>query len=201
MLRRSRINPKMSAYTQLFGEFDYSRTPLAPLGTKAFVHERTGQRSSHGDHGKVGYVIGPSPQHYQHINFFIPTTRGNRHTDTYVFIPSKFELPENAAADRATKALEEFTAAMKSKRNRDIPFTKKSINDAIDVLSRLFRSTRTTRNATRPRVLEERVPRPRVDNNNNNARPLRVLRPRQQVHTQNYLGEQKYTECLENLQG
>ena len=78
---------------------------------------------------------------------------------------------------------------MKSKRNRDIPFTKKSINDAINVLSRLFRPTRAARNATRPRVLEERVPRPRVDNNNNNnndARPPRVLRPRQQVHTQNY---------------
>ena len=41
MLQRSRINPKMSAYTQLFGEFDYNQTPLAPLGTKEFVHERT----------------------------------------------------------------------------------------------------------------------------------------------------------------
>ena len=53
MLRRSRINPKMSAYTQLFGSFNYNRTPLAPLGTKAFVHERRGQRRSHADHGKV----------------------------------------------------------------------------------------------------------------------------------------------------
>ena len=82
---------------------------------------------------------------------------------------------------------------MKSKRNRDIPFTKKSINDAIGVLSRMFQPTQAARNATRPRVLEERVPRPRVENNNNNnnnnndARPPRVLRPQQQVHRQNYL--------------
>ena len=116
MLQRSRINPKMSAYTQLFGSFDYNRTPLAPSGTKAFVHERTGQRSSHADHGKIGYVIGPSPQHYRHMKFYIPSTRGNCHTNTYVFIPSKFDLPENAAADRATKALEKFSAAMKSKK-------------------------------------------------------------------------------------
>ena len=34
MLRRSRINPKLSAYTQTFGMFDYNRTPLAPLGIK-----------------------------------------------------------------------------------------------------------------------------------------------------------------------
>ena len=42
MLQRSRINQKMSAYTQFFGAFDYNQTPIAPLGTNAFVHERTG---------------------------------------------------------------------------------------------------------------------------------------------------------------
>ena len=57
MLRRSRINPKLSAYTQLFGMFDYNQTPLAPLGTKAFVHERPNQRRTHADHGKIAYVI------------------------------------------------------------------------------------------------------------------------------------------------
>ena len=89
----------MSAYTQLFGSFDYNRTPIASLGTKAFVHERITQRRTHADHGKIGYVIGPSPKHYRHMYFYISTTRGNRHTDTYVFIPSKFELPANAVAD------------------------------------------------------------------------------------------------------
>ena len=103
----------MSAYTQLFGLFDYNRTPIALLGTKEFVHERSGQQRSNACHSKVGFVIGQSPQHYRHMNFYVPSTRGNRHTDTYLFIASKFELPENAAADRATKALEEFTAVMK----------------------------------------------------------------------------------------
>ena len=171
MVRRSRIDPKMSAYTQLLGLFDYNRTPLAPLGTKVFVHERTGQRGLHADHGKVGYVIGNLPRHYRHLYFYLPTTRGNRHTDTYVFIPSAFELPENAAADRAITALEKFTAAMKAKRNRDIPFTDKSINNTIGVLSNLLKpTTRTTVNttATRPRVSEVEAQRPRVDNNNTN---------------------------------
>ena len=69
MLQRSRMNPKMSAHTQLFGEFDYNRIPLAPLRTKAFVHKRTRQRRSHADQEKVGYVIGNSPKHYQHMYF------------------------------------------------------------------------------------------------------------------------------------
>ena len=181
MLRRSRINPKMSAYTQLFGSFDYNQTPLAPLGTKTFVHERTGQCRSHADHVKVGYVIGNSSKHYCHLYFYLPSTRGNRHTDTYIFIPSKFELPQNAAADRATTVLEEFTAAMKAKRNRDIPFIDKSINSAIGLLSDLLQPTRraTTSTATCPRVSEGEAQRPRVDNNNNNndVRPPMVVQP------------------------
>ena len=90
MVRCSRINPKMSAYTQLFGLFDYNQTLLAPLGTKAFVHERSEQRNLTTDHGKVGYVIGPSTKHYRHINFYILLTRRKQDTDTYVFIPTKF---------------------------------------------------------------------------------------------------------------
>jgi len=54
MLCQSRINPKLSTYSQLFGIFDYNQTPLAPLGTKAFVHEHANQRPSHADHEKVG---------------------------------------------------------------------------------------------------------------------------------------------------
>ena len=105
----------------------------------------------------VGYVIGNSLKHYQHLYFYIPSTRGKRHTDTYVFIPSKFKLPKNTAADRATTALEEFTTAMKAKRNRDIPFTDKSTNNAIGVLSDLLQPTiqvTTTNTDTRPKVLD-----------------------------------------------
>ena len=112
--------------------------------------------------------------------FYLPSIRGNRQTDTYVFIPSKFELPQNAAVDRATTALEKFTTAMKAKRNHDIPFTNKSINNAIGVLSIFLQPTTratTTNTATYPRVSDREVQRPKVvDNNNNtNVQPPRVL--------------------------
>jgi hypothetical protein len=35
LLRTSRINPNISAATQLFRQFDFNRTPLAPPGTRA----------------------------------------------------------------------------------------------------------------------------------------------------------------------
>ena len=104
---------------------------------------------------------------------------------------------------------------MKAKRNRDIPFTNNSINNAIGVLSNLLKpTTRAASNstATHPRVSEVGVQRPRVDNNNNNnslprvnnntnndvrlprvnnntnndVQPPRVLRPRAKVHQQKY---------------
>ena len=181
MLRPSRINPKMSAYTQLNGLYDYNRTPLAPLGTKAFVHERPNQRRTFADHGKIGFVIGPATQHYRHLTFYIPSTRGTRITDTYVFIPSKFELPANAAADRSTVALEEFTNALNSKRSRDIPFTDKGINNAIRALRNVLSTTgRVTQNdrpdVTRPRVVTRANRTPTVVNNNGRtvAQPPRV---------------------------
>jgi hypothetical protein len=40
LLRKSRNNPRMSAYAQLNGHFDFNRTPLAPPGTRSIAHEK-----------------------------------------------------------------------------------------------------------------------------------------------------------------
>ena len=39
LLRTSRINPKLSAYAQLHGAYNFNRTPLAPPGTKIIIHD------------------------------------------------------------------------------------------------------------------------------------------------------------------
>ena len=45
LLRPSRLNPKLSAYAQLEGAFDFNCTPLAPPGTRIIVHEKPTQRT------------------------------------------------------------------------------------------------------------------------------------------------------------
>jgi len=35
-----RINPKLSTWAQVYGQFDFNRTPLAPPGIKVLVHEK-----------------------------------------------------------------------------------------------------------------------------------------------------------------
>ena len=98
-------------------------------------------------------------------------TRGIRDSDTYVFLPTKFEMPATAAADRMTVALEELTSAIKKHKDH-IPVTDKSVNKAIQALSKLLSpKTATTNDVPVPRVLlqngnEEHVPSPRVNNNN-----------------------------------
>lgn len=54
MLRASRLNNKLSAYTQLNGVFDFNRTPLAPPGTRVIVHEKPAVRQSWAPHGVDG---------------------------------------------------------------------------------------------------------------------------------------------------
>ena len=117
--------------------FDYNQTPFTLLGTKAFTHERPKQRQTWAYHGKIGYVIGSSMHKYQHLEFFyIPETRGKYDTDTYVFLPTKFELPTEATANCATLSLEEFTKALEE--DAQLTFTSKSVNTAIKALRNII---------------------------------------------------------------
>ena len=65
LLRASRVNPKLSAYAYLFGNFDFNKTPLAPPGTKVAVHIKPGNRPSWGHHVELGYYVGPAMEHYR----------------------------------------------------------------------------------------------------------------------------------------
>jgi hypothetical protein len=38
MLRTSRINPKLSASTHIYGQYDFNRAPMAPPGTRIITH-------------------------------------------------------------------------------------------------------------------------------------------------------------------
>ncbi|KAG7345660.1 hypothetical protein IV203_033191 [Nitzschia inconspicua] len=56
LLRGSRINPKLSAWAQLHGTFDYNRTPLPPPGCRVLVHMKQAQRESWAPHATDGGI-------------------------------------------------------------------------------------------------------------------------------------------------
>jgi hypothetical protein len=60
MSRTSRINPKLSAATHIFGQYDFNRAPMAPPGTRIIAHETPSKRRTWAPHGQDGWYIGPA---------------------------------------------------------------------------------------------------------------------------------------------
>jgi len=75
MLRPCRLNPKLSAYCLLKGEFSYNYIPLAPLGSKIIVHDSHDRRQSRAPHGYYGWLIDLAIEYYRCLKVYNPKTR------------------------------------------------------------------------------------------------------------------------------
>jgi hypothetical protein len=114
LLRKSRIDPRMSAYAQLNGHFDFNRTPLPPPGTRVIAHEKPDQRASWDPHGVYGYYVGPALDHYRCYQVHITKTKGTRIFDTVEFFPSKLSMPNTSSKDLASIAALELSSALQN---------------------------------------------------------------------------------------
>jgi hypothetical protein len=112
MLRTSRINPKLSAATQIFGQYDFNRAPMAPPGTRIIAHETPGRRRTWAPHGQDDWYTGPSLEHYRCYTVYITKTRSNRIVETVEFFPQKITLPFPSSQDLATQAASDLTYAL-----------------------------------------------------------------------------------------
>jgi hypothetical protein len=112
MLRKSRINPKLSASTHIFGQYVFNRAPMAPPGTRMKAHETLNRRSTWAPHGLDGWYLGPALEHYRCYTVYITKTRGNRIMETVEFFPIKFTLPFPAPQDLAAQAATDLTDAL-----------------------------------------------------------------------------------------
>jgi hypothetical protein len=98
-LRNCRFNPKLSAHTALHSVFDYNKTPLAPLGTKVVIHEKTDKHKTWSTHGTDGWYIGPALDHYRCVDCYIPATHSTRIADTVAFIPTVVPILSTSTED------------------------------------------------------------------------------------------------------
>jgi hypothetical protein len=64
LLRFSLCNPLISANHKLYGLFDFNKTPLAPLGTKALVYDNPAIPTSWAPDATDGFYVGPAIDHY-----------------------------------------------------------------------------------------------------------------------------------------
>jgi hypothetical protein len=111
MLRTSRIDPKLSAATHIFGQYDVNRAPMAPPGTRIIALETPGGRRTL-PYGKYGSYIGPVLEHYRCYSVYITKTRSNNIVETVDLFPHKFTLPFPSSHDLATQAAADLTHAL-----------------------------------------------------------------------------------------
>lgn len=81
------MNPKLSAYAQINGAFDFNRTPLAPPGTKVLAFIDPQNCRTWGTHGLPGWYVGPAMESYRCFTIWITATRATRTTDTVQWHP------------------------------------------------------------------------------------------------------------------
>jgi hypothetical protein len=103
MLRTSRINPKLSAATHIYGQYDFNRVPMAPPGTRIIAHETPNRRKCGLHMDKMGGIL---DLHWSITDetVYVTKTRGERVVETVEFQPEKFTLPFPLAQDLATQA-------------------------------------------------------------------------------------------------
>ena len=112
LLRSSCIQPKLSAYAQIHGAFDFNATPLAPAGCKTIIHDRTNDRRAWATHGTVGFYIGPAINHYRNYRCYIPSTHSTRISNTVEFFPACCDMPTTSISDRLIMILEDLLDAI-----------------------------------------------------------------------------------------
>ena len=165
-LRASRVNPRLSAYEQLNGGFDFNRTPLGPLGCKVIFHEMPSARGSWSPHGVDGYYVGPAMEHYRCYKVWIEETRAERTGNTLVWLPKMIPVPKTSSADAAIVAAHELLHALQNPHPAaPLAPLRDEHRQALEELSEIFNSVtpaesatsasdETMRTTAAPRVLE-----------------------------------------------
>ena len=121
-MRNSRQNPQLSAYTHMYGIFDFNKTPIAPPGTKAVIFEDPDTRASWGPHGKIAWYVQPALEHYRNYTFYIPETGGVRNSASVQFFPYYVTMPRILNVDAITIAADDLVQALLK------PEAKKNLN-------------------------------------------------------------------------
>ena len=182
LLRPANANPNISAYQYVFGNHDYNRMPLHPLGCAVQAYNDSNKRRSWEEHSKDGWYLGTSDKHYRSYDVYIKETKSKQNTDTVFFQHSYITKPKVTKADvvseAATKLIDalkgNFAAAYDETQMEALERLAKVFSDATKKMSGIDLEAE----ATRPRVQNE-AEAPRV-NTEDESEPEIISVPRVQ---------------------
>ena len=104
----------MSAYAHIFGEFNYSATPLLPPGTKVIAHHAPEDRATWDLNGETGWYIGPSMQHNRCVKFYFPISRRVRDIPKLEIISHAIPIPEVKLKDHLRQAASDIVSLLQT---------------------------------------------------------------------------------------
>ena len=108
------MNPKLSGYAQLHGEFNYNATPLDPPGTQVIFHGKPTVRGTWESHGVKGWYLVPSMEHNMCHCVYITKTRGERDSDCVELFPHNNPPPYNYTSENVIIAANELAHAIQN---------------------------------------------------------------------------------------
>ena len=151
LLRGSRMNPKLSAYAQIEGEFDYNRTPLAPPGIRVVVHEKPADRGTWSSHGVDGWYIGPAMESYRCFKTYIWSTKSERITDTLEWFPHHVTMPKASDMDLLIAATTDILKILQHpSKNSPLPPLSDSESQQLKDITNLLHNKVTVSNTSAP---------------------------------------------------
>ena len=139
LLFRSTLNPSISAWEYFNGAFDYTATPLGPIGFNIIIHTTSNKRKSWEQRGREWFSVVPELHHYRWVQAIYSKTKSLLITYTAEYLHTYLTQPHVTAEDRITHSIHFLSAALK-----DVP---NSICDsqlaAIEAVRKIFAKLRT----------------------------------------------------------
>ena len=105
--------PKTVSMAAMEGNFHFNATPIAPSGSEMLMHEKPNQRHSLGYNAKKAWYIGPCFRHYCSFHGILPSTGGERVSNTVHFNHHVLTIPQLTPADRILEEANQLNLAIK----------------------------------------------------------------------------------------
>lgn len=139
LLRGSRLNPKLSAYAQLHGHYDFNANPIGPPGTHVVVHQKPDKRASWATRGDDAWYLGPAMEHYRCYTVWNWKTKASVNTDTLEWFPAHVHMPTANQMDIIEAAIHDIRDALhQPDTNSPLPITSTSKTAQHKTLNDIF---------------------------------------------------------------
>lgn len=155
MLRSSKLHPQISGQCHLNGEFDYTKTPILPLGTKATIFIPPKDRIIWDCHTIEGYYLRTSLDHYKCHRIYIPETRGVRTSNTVEFHPTYCKMSYVSSIEEALIEIKKLIASIGKTKTQSSFSLKDEKIENFQNLAKIFKKKK-MKNTSQHRVVEKK---------------------------------------------